>query len=315
MRREDFQLDGIPDGYQVYDVDLTPSGRPVPVLGHRSDEHAPVFAVLHGVAVNLPDGSVWRHVSGRLLLSPIVRCAGEDRLIVVKRRARTDREMNAWVWNSAGEVEAAFHAGDDVEEVLASDERIVVCYGDEGMTGDVALSKEGLVVLSLQGELLLGHYSRFGPRDSLDVWFHSAARLGREEVVLHADVHRACKLVLLNIGDASQEVLEIPRPLHGADAITGNGDAIFFHGLLPSGYPTPPALAWLTGDLSRDAIEGYIQPFREDHIVGWQRGSGEMRAVGLYPHESVTKHPPLRGLPGGRFIAPHPEGYTILSFE
>lgn len=29
MKREDFTIDGIPEGYIVYDVDLTPSGQPV----------------------------------------------------------------------------------------------------------------------------------------------------------------------------------------------------------------------------------------------------------------------------------------------
>lgn len=47
-------------------------------------------------------------------------------------------------------------------------------------------------------------------------------------------------------------------------------------------------------------------------MVKWRLGGTDWNIVG----EFVSDEPPnLRGLPGGRFIAVQPDGYTILSFD
>jgi len=43
MRREDVTVEGIPAGYEVREVDFTPSGRQVSVLTHNTDYQAEVL--------------------------------------------------------------------------------------------------------------------------------------------------------------------------------------------------------------------------------------------------------------------------------
>src|SRR3990172_7447290 len=137
MKREDFKIEGIPEGYRVYDVDLTPSGRPIAVLGHETDKARPVFVRWHGVDVPLSEDPLWwnEHLQ-QLLLEPIVRAAGEDKLVVVAHSPEGRHDVNARVWNTRAEVEAAFHGGEHVQEVLVSEDAILLFYDDQGQTGD-----------------------------------------------------------------------------------------------------------------------------------------------------------------------------------
>jgi hypothetical protein len=45
-------------------------------------------------------------------------------------------------------------------------------------------------------------------------------------------------------------------------------------------------------------------------VYEWRLDTGDVTSIGRWPWE---QH--LRGLPGGRFIAVQPDGYTILSFD
>ncbi len=87
MKREDFKIEGIPDGYRVYGVDLTPSGKPVAVIGHTSDVSSPAYADTGRRRIELPAGMIGRdNVSGRMFQTGHVRAAGEDHVAVVERR-------------------------------------------------------------------------------------------------------------------------------------------------------------------------------------------------------------------------------------
>jgi len=292
MRREDFQTDDIPDDYQVYDVDLTPSGRPMAVLGHASDERAPAYALLDDTMSNLPDNSLFRRVSAPLVVFPLIRCLGEDRAVVVRGRVRRDEEINAWILNRSGEIEDGFHAGDNIEEVLANEDWIVFHYGDEGMTGDVDLSFEGLTVFDSAGNFVWGHRSQFGDV-RLGVFFHAAGWISSDDVAVFRDVDQGsespCSFVSLNVRDCTESVSQPPDEISRPTAVTAIGGDVLSY--------------------------GHWNGVKQDQIVRWRPGSDEWTAVGSFPSGVSVKHPPLRGLPGGRFIAPKPDGYTVLSFE
>ncbi len=53
-------------------------------------------------------------------------------------------------------------------------------------------------------------------------------------------------------------------------------------------------------------LASHVKP---DDVVEWRPGESTWRVIGEWPARQ------LRGLPGGRFIAVQPDGYTILSFD
>jgi len=314
MKREDLVIEDIPDQYQVYDVDLTPSGQLAVVLGHRTDRTRPVFVRWRGTEIPLPDDSLWwDEYRNCLCLSPLVR-ASDEFLTVVKPLARSDRENNGWLWNRSGAVEAAFHAGDNVEELLASDDLMLLFYGDEGQTGDISLSREAMVVMSSSGETLWGHRTQFGGKECFDTWFHAAVWEGRDDIAVFADVQHKCAFVRLNVRGKSQQVWRPPGPIASPDAVTTVGDKVIAHG---SGLIDEkdgqgmlqlyPKDAWV-----RELVESGL---RREHIYEWIPGTATWQVVGEWPWQVTNEQLSFRGLASGRFIAPKPDGYTILSFD
>lgn len=338
MKREDFKIEGIPEGYRVYSVDLTPSGRPIAVLGHATDRTLPVFARWHGADVPLADDALWwnDHLK-QLLLVPIVRAAGEDQLIVVDPSAGSDETINGWVWSRRGELGSAFHAGDGVQEVLANENLILLFYSDQGQTGNVHLSREAMAVMSAAGEYLWGHWSQFGSEEALTTWFHAAVWEGPDEVAILADVRHECAFVRLDIGRRQQRLWHPPLALTTPSAVTTIADRVVLHGAgadatmrgFLESFANDPKVqgkmkqdlegGGLGEDLSRRLIESFANDPKvqemlandiiPENIVEWRPGETTWRVIGEWPARQ------LRGLPGGRFVAVKPDGYTILSFE
>ena len=289
MRRKDFVIGDIPAGYRVYDVDLTPAKGPVTVLGHSSDQELPVVARWGATEINLPDNSLWWHNKlEKLLLSAVVRAAGDERLVVVLPRVRSDREINGWVWDSSANVEVAFHAGDGINDVLASQQYIVPIYFDEGIFGDDPLSREGLVVFDAAANMRMGYYSHFSDEavHVADCYCASWVDKDRLAVLMYND---GFPIVVIDMQKLTQEVWKTPDIVHGSDAISFNGDRVFFY----SPYDTPGQETGL-----------------HDSVLAWQLGAPDASVVGKI--ESSNR---VHGLPGGRFLAVNPDGYTILSFD
>ena len=118
MKREDSIIKGIPEAYEVWDLDLTQDGQPACVLSNPANDGAEPRLMLGGDVLPLPPESPFRLGAPPFVVPPIVRWAGRDRVVLIKSRAHSD-ESNGWIVNRVGEVNHSFHAGDDVEEVLA----------------------------------------------------------------------------------------------------------------------------------------------------------------------------------------------------
>lgn len=291
---------------------MSPSGQSVAVLGHRTDRTQPVLARWHGIEITLPDDSLsWHDYHKKLILYPIVRATGDELLTVVKRRASNDREINGWLWNGSGTVEAAFHAGDNVEEVLASDDLILLFYGDEGQTGDISLSREAMTVMSLSGETLWGHRTQFGGKGGFDTWFHAAVWEGRDEVAVFADVDHKCAFVRLQVRERRQEIWRPPLPIATPDALTTTRNEVILHGCGADTVGQDFLESFQAYPGVRELIASNV---KREHIIDWLHGGTTWQVIGEWPWD-ITRHPTLRGLPGGRFIAPKPDGYTVLSFD
>lgn len=296
MRCEDFTIDGIPDGYIVYDVDLTPSGRPVPVVAHPTDDSVSASAILNGKRLDLGRESVWRTSFGHLQLALIVRCIGEDRILVTGGHAESDGELNAFVISGSGAIERQMHLGTGVSEVLASEKWLVVGYSDQGVYDDIAVSKEGISVFDLAGTLRLGYRSHFGHAGVSIADVYCASWCGDDEFVFFAyDLFNPSRVDLKTM---SQTSWQAPSAVAGSQAISAEGDHVYFHGR--AGSP-----------------QDMMSLRRPPQIIECRWGAQDWTVVGEWPAESVQAwgHRSLRGLPGGRFIAPKPDGYTIFSFD
>jgi len=292
MKHEDFKIEGIPDGYRVYDVDLTPSGRPVVGIAHLNDQTAPAILTGTGSSVVIPDDLLWPRRDG--IGKPRVRAAGEALVVAQRVRARHDTERTAWIWTADGQFVSSFAGGDDCMELLADRDHLLLFYGDEAPGG-------GMCVCSTEGVRMWSQAEEF-PEARISWWFHAAAWAAPDDAAIWADVQREgaelnCAYVRLNVRERSQRVFSPPPGWSGPRAITAAGNQVMVHGTVRP---------WMVrGDEATPS----------DQIIEWTPGEESWRVVGRWPFEVTTTYRPLRGLPGGRFIAVQPDGYTILSFD
>lgn len=334
MKREDFKIEGIPEGYRVYDVDLTPSGRSVAVLGHLLDASSACYVQTSTGQIELPPGIIWQDGgSSAIFLFGHVRATGENHVVVVEGRRSVG---NGSILDERGNLKATFDAGEDVEEVLADEDMVVLFYGDQGQTGYDALSHEAMAVISTNGEFLWGHWSHFGSEEALNTWFHAAVWEGPDKVAIFADVRHECALVQLDIRRRQQRLWHPPLALATPSAVTTIGDRVILHGAgtdaegrkFLESLSDPEVRGKMQRDLqgggldealSRQLVESFtndpkaqvmlVSDVTPEDIVEWRPGEATWRVIGTWPARQ------LRGLPGGRFIAVQPDGYTILSFD
>jgi hypothetical protein len=314
MRREDFIIEGIPSGYQVREVDLTPSGRPVCVLTHKTDFQAEALLHFTDSIRPIPEDAVFRVTSTAYVSPPLVRCMGDDRALLHGSAERAD-DINARILDHSGRVEHSFNIGGP-SEVLANEHWIVTHYNDQAMTSDdYPVDREGLAVFDAGGTLLWGFQSQFAGNPRLDVFFHAAGWVGPDEVGVYRDIERKLStlegFMRLNIRDRSHEVWQVPREAHFSTALTVLNDRVIFHGFSggSSILGMPPSPSRIVRWLMVRAGRANSLP-KEGDVVDWKVGSDTCRVVGRYPGRGT-----LRGLPGGRFIAANPDGYTILSVD
>ncbi len=331
MNREDFKIDGIPESYRVYDVDLTSSGRPVVGIAHLHDQTAPAFIVTGtGSSVVIPDDLLWPRRDG--IGKPRVQAAGEGLVVAQRRRARHDAERTAWIWTGDGQFVSSFAGGDDCEELLANGDHLLLFYGDE--------AGGGMCVYSTEGVRMWSQAEQF-PKERILWWFHAPAWAAPDEAAIWADVQRegaelSCAYVRLNVRERSQRLWHPPLPIATPTAVTTIGERVILHGtgadaegrrflesfsndVKVQEMKQRLEAGGLGEALSRQLVEPFINDpkaremlasnLTPDGIVEWRPGESTWRVIGEWPARQ------LRGLPGGRFIAVQPDGYTILSFD
>lgn len=239
MRREDFKVEGIPDGYEVRGVDLTSSGRPVCVLAHRGDSTRELFLLFTDSMRPIPDDAVLRLAHISHVSIPIVRCIDEERVLLYGT-ARRDAESNARILNRAGDVEHSFHLGGP-SEVLANENWIVTHYSDQAMTSDdYPVDREGLAVFDATGTFLWGFDGQFAGEPRLDVFHHAAVWIGANEIGVYRDIDRGLKsfeaFIRLDLRERSHQVWRLPREAFLSSAMSVVGDRVILYSPVA---PTP----------------------------------------------------------------------------
>lgn len=246
----------------LVDLDLLPSGDKVSLLESSAGQF--LLGFNDEEPVKFEPG-----VSSRF---PIVRLVAENTAVVVDRRSRAG-EQNAWVVDHSGFVEATFSVGDGVEDVLARGNSLVVTYFDEGIFSypPPSVSNEGLALFSLDGKFLVGYNGGLSQEEFISDCYCACWR-GPFEVCFSP--YSDFPLVCLNIEKRTQQVWELPKAVHGANALVPKDDGWYFH--------------------SR----------RRGEILWWKPGD-EPRVIASYSGR-------LRGLWDGRFL--NQDSHTVVEF-
>jgi hypothetical protein len=272
VQREDFTIPGIPNGYRVGDVDLLPSGETVCVLSSSAKHLENPLLMVGGQVFPVPE----ELISGFL----ICRAAGDDRLVLVKRRSEADG-IGGGVLGRRGEVLSLFAVGDGIREVVVIEDSLVVSKFDEGILGREALSY-AIAAFDLEGNLR--HSIRdFGVEVAIYATFAMCAS-GRSDVIFNSYSWSEPQdhVIELHLAKMTSETWVTPQELRWSRAIASAADSLLFY-----------------------------SPFkRHGKLLRWQVGQSKFAFVGSIPFTHY-----LRGLPNGRFILPQPDGYSIFSFD
>lgn len=206
---------------------------------------------------------------------PLMVRSVAGRAIVVQRRAKR-REPNAWIVERSGQIAAEFCAGDGIEDIVVLEDHIVFTYFDEGIFGGAPPAEQGVAVFDPTGHYEFGYYdcSGSGAPDIADCYAACADEAGRLLIFPYTEF----PIIRIDLSKRSREVFPAPETLTGAHAMTSSGEQAFL---------------WSPYDY-------------RDEIFGVLLGTNRAKAIGRYPG-------PLRGLPGGRFLAVGSSGYTVVS--
>jgi hypothetical protein len=211
-----------------------------------------------------------------------VRVVDDERVLLVADSPSKENPANAHVVDRSGEIEASFHAGWCIEDVLVSPEGIVITYFDEGVFSTNPLSQTGLNVFDFTGSRTLDadtarFVSEMGIADC-----YCAAWASEHRVVFCA--YTSFKYASIDLRTGACRSWVTPGRIHGAQALsvveTHRGDVVFFAG-------------------------SYAE---RDRIFRWRAGTSGFERVGEHTGQ-------LRGLRGGRFLAPQRDGYTLIDLH
>ncbi len=244
------------------DVDVTPGGQVFAITEKgRGKEEKGQRVFVNGQPLPVPVPI--RH--------PILRALDESRLLVAD--ARTGEAMNAWILNTAGEVEAVFRAGDAIEDIVPLQSWVAVTYFDQAYANRDGFN--GVVLFDPAGEVAF-RYNEVYPHENQIMACHCACRAGRDQLLFVGYPH--FPVILLDAATKQETVWPAPREVRGAGAVTLAGGVAFFDGNYED----------------------------QRGIYRWRLGDPKAERIGEYTG-------PLRGLPGGRFLSLGTAGYTIVS--
>jgi hypothetical protein len=257
-----------PDWGELVDVDVLPSGQWAGLFnaGGQAWPGGPRF-------IRTPDDCV---PFDPLVSIPMVRCLDSRALVIVDSRAHAWRS-NGWILSLADKTRIEFSAGDGIQDVLASQDAIVVTYFDEGVYSGIPPGDEGVAIFYTSGRLRAGYRSSLAANAvHVDDCY---AACWQDKTHIAFSPYTGFPLVSWDVETLEQEVQPLPQELHGSSAITVSDDRFLFF----SPYDI------------RNGIVAW-SPKKEPTLVGQHPG-------------------PLRGLRGGRFLSRGTHGFTIVECD
>ena len=207
-------------------------------------------------------------------MHPLIAAIDDGAALVVNRYERGDH--SAWIVSSQGDVRARFLAGTAIQDILASDRRLVITYSDESACCSSGIEGNGVAVFDTDGHYQFGYRELFGS-EAVDIWDCCCACWAEDRRVLFLP-YPEFPLVSFDLENRTQEIWRTPREVAGSEALTKIGQTVYFHG-----------------------------PYEDrSGVYRWSIGSCAADRIGDYPGR-------LRGLRGGRFLSVEASGYTIVS--
>ncbi len=187
---------------KIVDLDCLPSG----------EWWAGIFDTGDGLVVRI--GEVAFEAPAGLQF-PMIRMLHPGLVVFVWPRISKVQD-NAWIFGADGSLLSSFCAGDGIEDILASEDRIVFTYFDEGVFGDIPPSAQGLVAFDLEGRLVFEYFKDI-TRDQVDIADCYCAAWASDGRVVFSP-YTGFPLVFLDLEARAQEATALPQKLHGATA-------------------------------------------------------------------------------------------------
>jgi hypothetical protein len=154
---------------------------------------------------------------------PKVRKITNDLFLVISsQREKTD---NAWILNTAGEIQLSFFAGICIQDILVFSDKIVFTYFDEGVYGTDGPNNEGLAVFSLQGEMLYGFNST---RTVFIADCYCACKSDKNTVLFYA--YGEFQMIALDLDTFKWHQYETPMDFAGASSMVYKNGQVILHG-------------------------------------------------------------------------------------
>jgi hypothetical protein len=208
--------------------------------------------------------------------SPIIAAADEQEIVVADAAGRS--KENVWVIDETGKVRTVLDGGVCKNQLLSGAEGIVVTYFDEGIYRDPKLGAYGLNLFSWEGTHLRGFNQPDGNVFIDDCYCTCLDDAGR----LLFSPYMKFPLVRLDLRTWEREVWTLPKELHHSRALAATNSTAYF---------------W--GSIWRD----------RSTILSFDLESGRVSDLG---NMEADRRLSLVTLPGGRFVAPWQDHYTII---
>lgn len=205
----------------------------------------------------------------------MIRRIDSDTALLVNGRITVEGEINAWVVRSDGSVPAAFSVGDGVQDILVSENQIVVTYFDEGVHGSPGPNNEGVALFTTTGQFEWGYHTRFAHGILRIIDCYCATWITDDVFAIVPDDE--FPFITIDLRSMQQKECPVPVRVHGSSALTVKEDLVYFH-----------------------------DPYNDKgSVFRWRIGSKHVEKIG--EHSGL-----LRGMRGGMFFEERAAGYTIV---
>ncbi len=170
-------IDELASGWATIALSVGPEADPIALSVQRAGRRLKRFQVHHrtersSIVVMLPDTRE---------TFDLVQPLGPDRVLLVRRRIKSNSDENAHIYDMGGQLVAAFQAGDGIEDVQTTEDgQIWVSYFDEGIFGSLELGQSGVVCLDQSGRSVLRYNQMSGPESPISECYAMNVASSRE---------------------------------------------------------------------------------------------------------------------------------------
>jgi hypothetical protein len=155
---------------------------------------------------------------------PLVRWIDYNRFLIADARNDSKKD-NLYILNTNGSIFNSFNCGDAIEDIATSKKGIWISYFDEGVFGS-GISTEGLVLFSYEGTPLFRYHTDLIDRPPIIDCY--AICIGNSDSIWLFPYYDF-PLISLNTTKRTIDSYEVPKILHGSNALCVRGKFAYFY--------------------------------------------------------------------------------------